>query len=54
VDAHLYIRGVKEVFNQSPGHVAGLIPSKDYVLGTDKITFKDIDQFAKYIEINEN
>lgn len=52
VDAHLYLGGVKEVYNWSPAHVGGLIPFQDFILGTSKFVFKTIDDMAKYVEIN--
>jgi hypothetical protein len=52
-DAHCNILAVKDVFFNSPSHEAGLVPFKDYILGTREICFKSLDEFAKYIEVNQ-
>lgn len=36
----------------SPAHEAGIVPFKDYIVGTREIAFKSLDEFAKYIEVN--
>ena len=51
-DAHLNILAVKDVYLNSPSSEAGLVPFKDFILGTREICFKSLDEFAKYIEVN--
>lgn len=53
-DAHNNILSVNDVYLDSPAHDAGIQPFKDYILGTREISFKNIDDFAKYIEVNQN
>lgn len=52
-DAHNNILAVSDVYLDSPAHEAGMQPFKDYILGTREISFKNLDQFAKYIEVNK-
>jgi len=44
---------VNDVYLGSAAHEAGLQPFKDYILGTREIAFKNLDEFAKYIEVNK-
>lgn len=53
VDAHNHILSIKDVYLDSPSHEAGLSPFKDYIMGTREISFKSLEEFAKYIEVNE-
>ena len=43
---------VNDVYLDSPAHEAGLQPYKDYIIGTREISFKSLDEFAKYVEVN--
>ena len=52
-EAHNYILAVKDVYLDSPAHVSGLQPFKDFILGTREIAFQSLDEFAKYIEVNQ-
>ena len=52
-EAHNYILAVQDVYLDSPAHEARLEPFKDYILGTREISFKSLDDFAKYVNINE-
>lgn len=47
------ILSVQDVYLDSPSHEAGLHPFKDFILGTREICFKSLEEFAKYIEVNE-
>ena len=51
-DAHNNILFVQDVYLDSPAHTAEIHPFKDYILGTREICFKNLDEFAKYIEVN--
>lgn len=51
-DSHLNILAVKDVYLDGPAHQAGLQPYKDFILGTREIAFKNLDEFAKYVEVN--
>ncbi|CDW86888.1 golgi reassembly stacking protein [Stylonychia lemnae] len=53
VEAHNYILAVNDVYLGSAAHEAELQPFKDYILGTREIAFKNLDEFAKYIEVNK-
>ncbi len=53
VDAHNHILSIKDVYLDSPSHEAGLHPFKDFIMGTREICFKSLEEFAKYIEVNE-
>ncbi len=53
-DAHLNILAIKDVYLDGPAHQAGLQPYKDFVLGTREISFKNLDDFAKYVEVNQD
>jgi hypothetical protein len=48
-DAHNNILYVSDVYLDSPAHEAEIIPFKDYIIGTREISFKSLDEFAKYI-----
>lgn len=52
-DAHNHILAVKDVYLDSPAHQAGLQPFRDYVVGTREIAFKNLEEFAKYVEVNQ-
>ena len=52
-DSHLHILAIKDVYLESPAHQAGLQSFRDFILGTREIAFKSIDEFAKYVEVNE-
>lgn len=52
-DAHNHILAVKDVYLDSPAHEAGLQPFRDFVIGTREIAFKSLDEFAKYVEVNQ-
>ena len=41
------------MYLDSPAHEAELQPFKDFIIGTREICFKSLDEFAKYIEVNE-
>ena len=43
---------MQDVYLDSPAHEAGIVPFKDYIIGTREIAFKSLDEFAKYIEVN--
>lgn len=53
VDAHNHILKVNDVYLDSPAHEAGLEPFKDFIIGTREIAFKNLDDFAKYVEVNQ-
>ena len=44
---------MKDVYLESPAHEAGIQPFKDFILGTREIAFKSLDEFAKYVEVNQ-
>ena len=44
---------IKDVYLESPAHHAGLQSFRDFILGTRELAFKSIDEFAKYVEVNE-
>ena len=49
------ILSIIDVYLNSPAYKAGLVGGKvDYILGTREISFKSLDDFSKYIEININ
>lgn len=52
-EAHNHILVVQDVYLDSPAHDAGLEPFKDYIMGTREISFKNLEEFAKYVEVNE-
>lgn len=43
---------VLDVFPNSPAHQAGLVPFKDYLLGTADVIFRDVDEFVDYVSAN--
>jgi len=43
---------VLDVFPNSPAHQAGLVPFKDYLLGTAEVIFRDVDEFVDYVSGN--
>lgn len=46
---------VSDVYLGGPAHIAGILPgSKDFILGTREICFKSLEEFEKYIIVNEN
>jgi hypothetical protein len=47
--AHLNILAVQDVYLGSPAYEANLVPFKDYILGTSELTFKSLQEFAKFI-----
>eukprot|EP00347_Sterkiella_histriomuscorum_P010274 403376928 len=53
IDAHNHILKVNDVYLDSPAHEAGMQPFQDFILGTREIAFKNLDEFAKYIEVNK-
>lgn len=54
LDAHNHILAVQDVYLDSPAHESGIQPFKDFIIGTREIAFKNLDEFAKYIEVNKD
>lgn len=52
-ESHNHILAIKDVYLDSPAHQAGLEPFKDFIIGTRELAFKSLDEFAKYIEVNQ-
>ena len=52
-DSHNHVLAVKNVLLGGPAQVAGIQPDKDFILGTREIAFKSLEDFAKYVEVNE-
>ena len=52
-DVHNHILAVKDVYLDSPAHQAGIQPFRDFIIGTKEISFKNLDEFAKYVEVNQ-
>jgi len=42
---------VLEVFENSPARAAGLVPYKDYLLGTTEVMFRDLDELIDIINL---
>merc|ERR1719162_2596641 len=42
---------VLEVFPHSPAQQAGLIPFKDFLLGTAEVMFRDLDELAEIVNL---
>ena len=53
-EAHHNILAVADVYLGSPAQEADLQPFKDFILGTQELSFCDLESFAKYIAINQN
>jgi len=52
-DANHLLLSVLDVYLGGPAHLAGLVPFKDFVIGTNEITsFKDLAMFSKYLQVN--
>ena len=48
-EAHTHIVAVKEVYLGGPAHISGMQPESDFIVGTEELTFSDINVFAKYL-----
>ena len=44
-DAHVNILLVQDVYLDSPSHEAGLVPFKDFIVGTRELCFTSLDEF---------
>ncbi len=53
IDAHTFIISIKDVYLGGPAHKSGLQPFTDFIIGTNEITFKDLQMFAKYLSVNK-
>lgn len=51
--AHLNLLAVNDVYIGSPAYSSNLVPFKDYIVGTTELTFKSLNEFAKYIQVNK-
>jgi len=51
-EAHNNILAVKDVLLNGPAREAGFIPFQDFIIGTREIAFKNLEEFAKYVEVN--
>jgi len=53
-EAHLNILAIKDVYLGGPANLSCLTPFKEFILGTPEITFTSLEQFAKYVQINQS
>ncbi|CAJ1410737.1 unnamed protein product [Effrenium voratum] len=42
---------VLSVFPNSPAHAAGLLPNKDFLLGTTEVMFRDMDELSEVVNL---
>lgn len=52
-DAHNNILAVTNVFHGGPSSNAGIESDQDFIIGTREMSFTSLDEFAKYVQVNE-